>query len=580
MDALGLVVLDDQIFISKVVRRGTEQGIFTRDRADEIIRISVAMANKYVLHKEVDFRSTEELAGVQETVLKLIGVGLEIRSQGDVDEGLRILMEDSPVDLFRLAYTRIWKLRHAWTKLLQNHRIEILVSPEEFECLDELTCHRLAQISVFSEAETQQISSITLSDRMFSTYAVLEYYESELARYQFILRLKEILPFTLLNKSPSVRIDSLAELDCLREALVHTLIVSGCVASSDPVAVSMIDVRAFLHEIEAVETPGEIPDKIEDVLVDLIHELAEGLDEAEQGLLTKEIVRIGEQFLETIVQDWDTVTTADETTFFKRWSRLLILLDIPDPVRRILTSDEPVDEFEFDILVEQLNSRPVNEAANLARIIPWPRLKPDQVIHLFHEAAGYQEIFAGNCPLSGFSSTELVDLVEVLSPEGLSVLLPKLERAFNRSDFTMEDLEILACFHHKEVSALLRCAGPPTDYGASQVLSEFADSGEIGRRVFLLSGWGADYFPELVEEAWSISPDFMKRFMKSVAPADVGPFLNAASGAARAKLIMARNKERKLRFKSKELQELYDSLPATKRKAALKYFDERARSKA
>ena len=75
MDSFGLVVHDPQSFLAKTVNYGMDEGIFTRDRADEIIRISVAMANKYVLHKEVDFRSTEELAKVQETILKLVETG-------------------------------------------------------------------------------------------------------------------------------------------------------------------------------------------------------------------------------------------------------------------------------------------------------------------------------------------------------------------------------------------------------------------------------------------------------------------------------------------------------------------------
>lgn len=578
MDPLGLVVLDDQIFISKVVKRGTEQGIFTRHRADEIIRISVAMANKYVLHKEVDFRSTEELAGVQETILKLVGVGLEIRSGGDPDRGLHILMEDSPVDLFRLAYTRIWKLRHGWGLLLQDHRVEILVSPEEFECLDELTCQRLAQMSVFSETEIQQISSITLNDKMFSTLAVLEYYESELERYNFILRLKGILPFGLLNKSRAVRVDSLAEVDCLREAFIHTLLISGYVGSRDPVAVSMADVRAFLDELEGTQTVGEIPEKIENVLLDLIQELAEGLDEREQGLLTKEIVRIAEDFLETIVREWDTVTTSTEPTFFKRWSRLVILSDIPDPVQRILTSDEPVDEFEFEILVDQLNARSAEEAGELARNMPWDRLKPDSIIRLFHDVSLYQEALATNFSPSGFSGAELVDLVEVLTPAGLRALLPKLEQAFRAATFTMEDLEILACLQQKETSILLRRAGPPVDYEPSKVLAEFVDVSEIGRRVFLLTSWGTEYFPELVEEAWSMYPDFVKRFLRGLAPGDIGPFLEAAAGTSAPRVGVLKSKERTVRFKSKGLQQLYDSLPPTKKRAALKHFGNRART--
>src|SRR4030042_634722 len=104
MDSMGLVVHDDQSFFGKVVNAGMDEGILTQDRAGEIIRISVAMANKYVLQKEVDFRSTEELARVQETILKLIGVGLEIKSGGDAEEGISLLMRVSRGELFRVAH--------------------------------------------------------------------------------------------------------------------------------------------------------------------------------------------------------------------------------------------------------------------------------------------------------------------------------------------------------------------------------------------------------------------------------------------------------------------------------------------
>ncbi len=179
MDTLGLVVHDEQTFLTKVVNTGMEQGIFTRDRADEIIRISVAMANKYVLQKEVDFRSTEELAKVQETILKLIGVGLEIRSKGETEIGIGLLMEASPVDLFRLAYTRIERLRHSWRSLLGDHRIEILVSADEYQCLADMACQRLSEMSIFAESELHAIRSLTLDDELFSTLGLVEYYEAE-----------------------------------------------------------------------------------------------------------------------------------------------------------------------------------------------------------------------------------------------------------------------------------------------------------------------------------------------------------------------------------------------------------------
>jgi hypothetical protein len=291
MDSFGLVVHDEQNFLAKTVQSGLEQGIFTRDRADEIIRISVAMANKYVLHKEVDFRSTEELGKVQETILKLIGVGLEIKSGGDMEDGISFLMEVSPVDLFRIAHTRVEKLRHRWEQLLQNHRIEILVSPVEYESLSDIAHQRLSEMSIFTESEIHTIESLTLEDDLFSTLSLLEYYESELERYQFILKLRKILPFTMLNRSRSVRAENLSEVDSLREALINTLIISMYVDSSDPVSLTMVNVRQFLGSLELTQDTDIFPEELEDVLVELIQELGEKLNDHDAALLTKEILR-------------------------------------------------------------------------------------------------------------------------------------------------------------------------------------------------------------------------------------------------------------------------------------------------
>ena len=254
MDTFGLVVHDEETFFNKIVNIGMEQGLFTRDRADEIVRVSVAMANKYVLDREVDFRSSEALATVQEVILKIVGIGLEIKSGGDLDEGLRLLVDASPVDLFRIAYTRIERLRHRWGLLRQDDRIPIFVNPDEFECLDDMSCQILAQMSVFTQDEIYTIESLTLEDKLFSSYSVLEYYESELANYEFVLRLKDILPFDLLNQSPSVIPENLSEVDAIREALINTVIVSGYVKSPDPVSVSVLDVRTFLTKLKEAVT--------------------------------------------------------------------------------------------------------------------------------------------------------------------------------------------------------------------------------------------------------------------------------------------------------------------------------------
>ncbi|GEM_PF-492591 len=574
MDPLGLVVLDDQIFLTRVTKSGMEQGIFTRDRADEIIRISVAMANKYVLHKEVDFRSSEELGRVQQTILKLVGVGLEIKSGDDVEEGIRILMEESPVDLFRVAHTRIDRLRDRWRLLLQDHRIEILVSPEEYECLDELTCQRLAHMSIFTETEIEAISSNTLDDVLFATLAIVQYYESELVRYEFILRLKEILPFELLNKSPLVRAESLAESDSIREALINTLLISGYADSEDPVAVSMADVRMFLEALDLTDTMDVFPEEVENVLLDLIHELGEGLEEPEAAMLTREVIRIAQGLMGTIVNEWDTVNSSSETTFFKRWSRLVILSDVPDPVSRIMAGAGRVDEFDFEVLVEQLAARPEREVSEMARRLPWERLSPDQIIRLFEEFREVQKAFAEGVSLTGFSAAELIDLLEAMTPEAFGTLLPTLEQAVAEASFTLEDLEMLGGLPHKEIASLLRRTGQPAELEPRQVLQEYMDGPDRLRKILLLSCWGTEFFPELVKEGWHVAPESLTRFVKDLATEDVGPFLEAASGGRKPRMIKAKGSQKRpsLRFASTELNALFESLPQTCRKAALAYL--------
>jgi hypothetical protein len=551
-----------------------EEGIFTRDRAEEIIRISVAMANKYVLHKEVDFRSSEELGKVQQTILKLIGVGLEIKAAGDVEKGIRILMEESPVDLFRVAHTRIDRLRARWNLLLQDHRIEILVSADEYECLDDLTCQRLATMSIFTDAEIESIRSNTLDDVLFATLAIVQYYESELERYEFILRLREILPFELLNKSPSVRGENLAEVDSVRDALITTFIISGYADSEDPVAVSLADVRTFLTALDLTDTAEVFPEEVENVVLDVIHELGKGLEESEAAMLTREVLRVAQGLMETIITEWDTVNSPSETTFFKRWSRLAILSDVPDPVSRIIAGSDRIDEFDFEVLAEQLSIRPESEARDLARRLPWERLSPDQTIRLFEELHELQTAFAESVSLKGFSAAEFVDLVETLTAEAFGMLLSALEEAATKASFTLEDLEMLGVLPHAGIPALLRKTGRPAELESRQILHEFMDGSERLRGILLLACWGTELVPELVKEGWHVAPEWLTRFVNSLPASDVGPFLEDSSGGRAPRIVKSAGKKNGpgLRFDAAEINALLESLSEKARRAALSYF--------
>ncbi len=569
MHSLGLVVHDDQTFMTKVVDLGIEQGIFTRDRADEIIRISVAMANKYVLQKQIDFRSTEELAKVQETILKLVGVGLEIKAKGSVEEGVQLLMDASPVDLFRLAYTRIDKLRQRWRSLLLNHRVEILVSSEEYQCLDELSCQRLAEMSVFSESEIYTIESLTLEDPLFSTLGMVEYYEGELERYEFILRLKDVLPFALLNRSKSVRASSLSEVDNLREALINTLVISAAVDAEDPVAVSMADVRSFVDQLDMADESEILSPELEEVVVDLIHELAEGLEEREASLLTKEFLEVVRKLLETIVAEWETVTSSSEATFFKRWSRIVILTGVPDTLERILAAQSTPDEFDFEILVERLAGLRGEDAHGIIDRLPWHAMLPSQVIRLFHKFHERHKRFGKHVSLSGFSATELIDLLEGLEQSALKALKPEFKKVLAAGRFTLEELELLVAPPHTEILSLLLSANLPEDTDVKHVMQEFREGSKRRRQVILYSCVNSDFFPVFFSEVWSTDPDFIKRQAKAIPPSQIGAFLVAAAGGHKPSLVESTKKIPEVDFHSQEVNELFDSLPAAKKKAVI-----------
>lgn len=574
MDSLGLVVHDEQTFLSKVVNAGMEQGIFTRDRADEIIRVSVAMANKYVVQKEVDFRSTDELAKVQETVLKLIGVGLEIKSKGDVDSGLAMLMEASPVELFRLAYTRIDKLRHSWHKLLQDHNIQILVSVDEYECLSELTCQRLANMSIFSESETHTISSLTLPDELFSNLGLVEYYEAELERYEFILRLKEILPFRLLNRSLNVQGENLSEVDSIREALINTLVISAYTDSPDPVAVTMEDVRLFLAAVDVTELSDLFPEDIENAVLDVIQELGEDLDEQEGALLAKEVIRISQKLLETIVSEWDTISSPSENIFFKRWCRLVILSGAPDAVDRILSQQEKLDDFDFEMLLTQMMNVPEERVVGIIERLPWNRMTPDQIIRLFHSLEQHQKQMASSADLNGFSAPELIDLLEGLNPSALRELVPGLKKCFSEAEFTMEDLEILAGLPNAEAAILLRMTKGPVDYDAEQALQEYKEGSDKTRQILFYSCIGRDFFPGLFEEAWAVNAAFVRSMTKAVPAKEIGRLLLAANAGKPPRVLKNAEEDAQLDFGLKEVTSFFRSLPAAKRKAAIKFFSD------
>ncbi len=572
MNSLGLIVHDEQSYLSKVVRRGTEDGILTRDRGDEILRISVAMANKYVLQKEIDFRSEEELSRVQAAILKLVGIGLEIKSRGAIDEAVRILMETSPVELFRLAHTRIDNLRMRWKKLLLNHNIQIMVSSEEFDCLSDLTCHLLSKMSIFSEREIYNIKSTTLEDELFNGLGILEYYESETDRYEFILTLKGILPFNLLNKNESLRAENISEVDSIREAMINTLVISHFNDTEPPTSVATDEIRAFLGALDWDSEIDVFPDELESSVIEVIHELGQGLTERRASLLAKEVIRSIQRLVETIVREWDTVNSADEMVFFKRWVRMALVADSQGHIDRILSAERSLDEFEFESILDRLLRTQPNEAEIMIEKLPWSHLRPDQIVRLFHDARNYQQLLARKPALDSFSSEEIIDLIESLDAEALELLFEQISKRLSSLDMRLEEIEMLASLHHEKIDGLFRFCNPPVDLDKNKILSEFKDGELKIKRALFNCCINSDIFRDLFEEAWATNPEFIKKESRSIPPNEIGNFLLSAAGGSVPEIMLSAKGEEAIKFASKQLSSFFNSLPASKKKAAIKFF--------
>jgi len=573
MNSLGLVVRDAQTFLSKVVDAGMDKGIFTRDRADEIIRISVAMANKYVLDKEIDFRSETDLARVQESILKLVGIGLEIKCRRDVEEGIQLLMVASPVSLFRLAYTRIEKLRTRWRKLLLSHGIEILVSSEQFKCLNDIACQRLSEISIFSEKEIYSIRSLTLDDDLFDTLDTLEYYEAELERYEFVLELKDILPFKMLNRSPHVRAENLADIDSIREALINTLVVSAYGDSKDPVSLSLNDVREFLSRLDQIDGTESLPEDLEDVIVEIIGELGTGLEETKISKLTREIIQTFQDFLDTVSREWETVTSTSETVFFKRWSRMVILSDVPAPLDRILTSPGFLDEFDLEILIDQLSSTPESEADSIIARIHWERMAPNQIMRLFRDELNHQALLARRVRFVGFSSSDLIDFLEAIDHGIIPLLKPALSEVLPSMEFSLEEMAILSEIPHLGGFDVLKSLTIPRDFDIRRIIREFREGGDRVRKLLFSACIGSPFLRDLFVEAWADDPGFVRKFVKNIPVSQIGGFLSELNAGRKPEATRTTKiDDAQLDFGSDDLNGLFKSLPKNKRRAAARYF--------
>jgi len=174
--------------------------------------------------------------------------------------------------------------------------------------------------------------------------------------------------------------------------------------------------------------------------------------------------------------------------------------------------------------------------------------------------------------LEDFTPLELVELLESVQPESFIHLLPSLTTAFQQAHFTCDELEQIAALASGEASTLLKMANPPVDLDKKQVLLEFKDGSERLRQILFYACWGSDLFPDLIHEAWSVDPEFVKRQVKNLPASDVGPFFLFAAAGRKPKILKPESKDPQLNLQPKLLNVLFRSLTASKRRAAIKFF--------
>jgi hypothetical protein len=430
----------------------------------------------------------------------------------------------------------------------------------------------LSKMSIFTERELYTIKSTTLPDELFNSLTILEYYEAETEKYEFILTLKDILPFSILNKAPNVSAENISEVDSIREAMINTLVVSHFNESPNPVSVTVDQIRGFMESLDWDSEMDIFPDELETSVIDVIHELGQGLTERQASLLAKEVIRSVQRFVETIVREWDTVNSSDETVFFKRWVRMALVADSEGHVERILSSDRPLDEFEFESMLDKLLRLPTSEAENLAKKISWNHLKVDQIIRLFHDARAHQPLFAKLIQIGRFSTDELIDLIESLEPDTFTAMLPQIRERLPQLDLRLEDIEILSNLHQDKIESLWRSCNPPIDLDKGKILSEFKDSGLKLKKALFNSCIRSPLFQDLFEEAWVMDPEFVKKEARSMTAAEIQQFLMSASGGVMPEVQDTAKQENTLKFASRQLSSFFSSLPVSKKKAAIKFF--------
>ena len=257
--------------------------------------------------------------------------------------------------------------------------------------------------------------------------------------------------------------------------------------------------------------------------------------------------------------------------FLKRWARLAILSDTFDEFDQLGMQSGKMDEFEYENLINKMARMSEAEMINLLSLMSWEALTPDQIIRLFHDFRPHHGKFVEYVSLREFSGAELIDLMETIEPSSLKELIPKIKEALASVSLDLEDMEVISSIAEIDSFELLRASAPP-QLEKGQALLEFRYGNPRIRKILFHSCIGAEFFHDLFLEAWNMDPHFVKREVRSISPREIGRFLELASGRVRPTVVAVENDEFQLQLTDKDISNFFDSLPTTKKKAAIRHF--------
>ncbi len=128
MTRARIATVNPRSFLSQTTVYGMEQGIFSRDKVDDVQEQIAAISHKLFVTRSRDLSSGEEARGSILSAFGTVSLGLEYASKGNIEESATILTHNDTILFFRIGNTLLKRLLRYAQKIREE---AVLVSPTE-----------------------------------------------------------------------------------------------------------------------------------------------------------------------------------------------------------------------------------------------------------------------------------------------------------------------------------------------------------------------------------------------------------------------------------------------------------------